>query len=192
MQKRVFIIHGWDGYPEEGWFPWLKIELEKLGFEVTIPAMPDSAKPAIEVWVSFLSKLVGDPNEQTYFVGHSIGCQAVLRYLDTLETKIGGAVLVAGWLMRLTGDLSDEEITIAKPWIENPIDYQKVSNICSKVTAIFSDNDEFVHLDNIKLFEERLGAKTVVEHAKSHFSGGDGITELPSALAAVLEMAKID
>ena len=142
--------------------------------------------------MSFLSKLVGDPNEQTYFVGHSIGCQAVLRYLDTLETKIGGAVLVAGWLMRLTGDLSDEEITIAKPWIENPIDYQKVSNICSKVTAIFSDNDEFVHLDNIKLFEERLGAKTVVEHAKSHFSGGDGITELPSALAAVLEMAKID
>ena len=27
--KRVFIIHGWDGYPEEGWFPWLKEELEK-------------------------------------------------------------------------------------------------------------------------------------------------------------------
>ena len=20
MNKRVFIIHGWDGYPEEGWF----------------------------------------------------------------------------------------------------------------------------------------------------------------------------
>jgi hypothetical protein len=27
--KRVFIIHGWEGYPEEGWFPWLKKELEK-------------------------------------------------------------------------------------------------------------------------------------------------------------------
>ena len=26
--QRVFIIHGWDGYPEEGWFPWLKKELE--------------------------------------------------------------------------------------------------------------------------------------------------------------------
>ena len=27
--KRAFIIHGWDGYPAEGWFPWLKRELEK-------------------------------------------------------------------------------------------------------------------------------------------------------------------
>jgi predicted alpha/beta hydrolase family esterase len=28
MTERVFIIHGWEGYPEEGWFPWLKKELE--------------------------------------------------------------------------------------------------------------------------------------------------------------------
>ena len=26
--RRVFIIHGWGGYPEEGWFPWLKKELK--------------------------------------------------------------------------------------------------------------------------------------------------------------------
>jgi esterase/lipase len=35
--KKVFIIHGWDGYPEEGWFPWLKKELEKKGFSVFVP-----------------------------------------------------------------------------------------------------------------------------------------------------------
>ena len=35
MNKRVFIAHGWDGYPEEGWFPWLKKELETKGFEVS-------------------------------------------------------------------------------------------------------------------------------------------------------------
>ena len=29
--KKVFIIHGWEGYPEEGWFPWLKKELESRG-----------------------------------------------------------------------------------------------------------------------------------------------------------------
>ena len=33
MKKRVFIVHGWDGYPEEVWFPWLKKELEAKGFE---------------------------------------------------------------------------------------------------------------------------------------------------------------
>lgn len=52
MTKRAFIIHGWDGYPDEGWFPWLKTELEKNGFQVHVPAMPKSAEPKIEAWVS--------------------------------------------------------------------------------------------------------------------------------------------
>ena len=59
MQKRVFIIHGWEGYPEEAWFPWLKKELETRGFEVFVPSMPDSGNPKIEVWVPFLKNLVG-------------------------------------------------------------------------------------------------------------------------------------
>jgi len=185
-KKRVFIIHGWDGYPDEGWFPWLKKELEAKDFEVTVPVMPDAAKPEIATWVSYLSKLVGKPDENTYFVGHSIGCQAVIRYLETLDTKVGGAVFVAGWLMRLTGDLSEEEVLIAKPWIETPINYQKVKNNCRQVAAIFSDNDDFVHLDNIKLFESNLNASTVLEHKKGHYSGGDGITELPAALEKLL------
>jgi hypothetical protein len=153
--------------------------------------MTDAAEPKIDKWVPFLSKLIGEPDENSYLIGHSIGCQTVLRYLETLEDKkIGGAVLVAGWLMRLTGDLSKEEIAIARPWIETPIDYQKVKRSCPSIVAIFSDNDPYVYIDNKKLFEERLGATTVVEHQKGHFSGSDGVTELPSALNSVLEMAK--
>ena len=45
MSKRVFVIHGWGGYPEEGWKPWLKKELEKRGFTVFVPAMPDTEHP---------------------------------------------------------------------------------------------------------------------------------------------------
>src|SRR3989338_6493172 len=92
MTKRAFIIHGWDGYPDEGWFPWLKAELEKNGFQVHVPAMPESAEPKIETWVSHLSKAVGDVDENTYFVGHSIGCQTILRFLESLpaDKKVGG------------------------------------------------------------------------------------------------------
>jgi len=28
--KTVYIIHSWEEYPEEGWFPWLKKELESI------------------------------------------------------------------------------------------------------------------------------------------------------------------
>jgi len=26
---KIIIVHGWDGSPKHGWFPWLKNELEK-------------------------------------------------------------------------------------------------------------------------------------------------------------------
>lgn len=47
MKKRVFIIHGWSGSPEENWFPWLKKELENSGFEVHVPQIPDADNPEL-------------------------------------------------------------------------------------------------------------------------------------------------
>lgn len=189
--KRVFIIHGWEGYPEEGWFPWLRAELEKKSFEVQVPAMPNPSEPNKEEWVAHLAKVVGAPEENTYFVGHSIGCQTVLRYLESLpdDKKVGGAVFVAGWftLMNLK---TIEEKEIAQPWLETPIDFDKVKQHTREFFALFSDNDDVVPLDNKELFEQKLGAKTELEHNKGHFSGDDGITELPSVLNSVLEISR--
>lgn len=191
MTKRVFIIHGWDGYPEEGWFPWLKKELEQRGFEVFVPPMPNSSELKIKEWVSFLAKIVGEPDENTYFIGHSIGCQTILRYLETLNNeRVGGAVFVAPWFV--LGDLeTEEEKIIGKPWIETPINFEGVKAATSNFICIFSKDDPVVPLDeNIKLFKEKINPKIIIEHGRGHFSGGDGITELPSALNSVLELAK--
>jgi predicted alpha/beta hydrolase family esterase len=98
MKKRVFIIHGWGGNPDEHWLPWLKSELEQKGYEVVVPQMPNTNKPVIEEWVNHLSEIVGEVDAQTYFVGHSVGCQTILRYLETQAgKKAGGCVLVAAW-----------------------------------------------------------------------------------------------
>ena len=95
--KRAIIAHGWDGYPEEGWFPWLKSELEARGFEVLVPQLPEANSPSIYNWVPALAEAVGTPDENTYFVGHSMGCQTIARYLETLPegAKVGGAVFGA-------------------------------------------------------------------------------------------------
>ena len=119
MAKRVFIIHGWGGNPEEGWFPWLKEELINHGFEVYIPSMPDTNNPTIKNWVGNLKNIIKSPDKNTYFVGHSIGCQTILRYLENLNDniKVGKVILVAPWF-RLKMYESKEEVRIAKPWIE--------------------------------------------------------------------------
>lgn len=189
--KRVFIVHGWGGYPEEGWFPWLKKELEARGCEAHVLNMPDPDHPKIETWIPFLAQSVGRADQNTYFVGHSIGCQTIIRYLETLPegTKIGGAVFVAGWYNLRNLETKEEE-EIAGPWVRTPRDDKKIKETVNKAVAIFSDNDEFVAEGNQASWKERVGSKVIIEHEKGHFSGGDGITELPSALSALLDMMK--
>lgn len=192
--KKVYIIHGWEGYPEEGWFPWLKKELEAKGFEVHVPQMPDAGNPRIERWIPWISKIVGIPDEQSYFVGHSMGVQAIARYLELLSegTKVGGAIFVAGFFKRLTGledDLETQEVR--KHWLETPLDLEKVKRHLDKSVAIFSDNDPFVPLDNQDDFRDKLSSKIIVEHSMGHFSGPtDKVTKLPVALEELLKMSK--
>jgi predicted alpha/beta hydrolase family esterase len=194
-QKRVFIIHGWDGYPEEGIFPFLKEELQNRGFAVFTPLMPDPLRPKIETWVHFLAEEVGIPDEDTILFGHSIGVQGVqtiLRYLESLpkNTKIGGAVFLAGWV-HLTKEAyeTDEDAEIAKPWLETPLNWNKIKSHLDKCIAIFSDNDPFVPISDANIFEDNLGAEIIIEHGKEHFSGSSGIKELQSAFDSVLKIA---
>lgn len=186
--KRVFIIHGWEGFPEEGWFPWLKQELEAKGFAVQVPAMPDTETPVIEAWVAKLKEVVGTPDEHTYFVGHSIGCQAIMRYLQTINAKIGGVLFVGGWVNLLPASFEEEGAeAIARPWLDTPLDWDKLKQ--HTFIAIFSDNDPFVPVADAKLFEEKLGATTIKVEKKGHFSGRDGIKKLSVVLDELLNMA---
>lgn len=189
--KRVSIIHGWDGYPEEGWFPWLKVELEARGFEVHVPQLPDAGSPRIKNWVPALAKAVGTPDDQTFFVGHSMGCQTIARYLETLsgDVKVGGAVFVAGFFKRLTNMEDDEVREIANEWLKTPLDFGNVFSHVRKSVAIFSNDDPYVPIENQDDFRDKLHSRIIVEQGMGHFSGSTGTVELPVALEAVLEIA---
>ncbi|HLC31881.1 MAG TPA: alpha/beta fold hydrolase [Candidatus Nanoarchaeia archaeon] len=185
--KRIILIHGWGGFPEEAWFPWLKRELEKNKIQLIIPSMPHPDTPTIEEWVTKLAKLVGTPDKELILIGHSIGCQTILRYLQTQSQKIAGCVLVAPWFT-LSNIETEAEEKIAEPWIKTPFDFQKIKRNAQKITAIFSTNDEFVPLSNTDLFKKNLGAAIIIEQNKGHFSQSDNLKTLPSALNAVVSL----
>lgn len=190
MRKRVFIIHGWGGYPEEGWFPWLRDELVARGLSVAVPPMPDTDNPSMEQWITFLAEQVGICDEQTFFVGHSLGCQAILRYLQKQPpfVRLGGAVLVAGFETLTPKGSEAEAKRVLGPWLAKPIHWEAIRGRSREFVALFSDNDRWVPLENVRVFDEKLGAETLVLHDSKHFSGSDGITELPEVLDALLSM----
>ncbi len=191
--KRVFIVYGWDGYPEEGWFPWLKKELEAKDFEVHVPQLPEAANPRIYNWVPALAEAVGQPDDETYFVGHSMGCQTIARYLETLPMGmvVGGAVFVAGFFKRLSGFENDVEVQATdRHWLQAPLDLAKVHKHLRRSVAIFSDDDPFVPLDNQEEFRDHLGSEIIVEHEQGHFNKAAGITQVPVALKAIIRLSE--
>lgn len=187
--KRVFIIHGWGGSSKNNWLPWLKKELEQRKFKAIVPEMPNTEKPKIEEWVSFLKEQAGDVDENTYFIGGSIGCQTILRYLERLpkKIKIGGIVFAAPWFNLFPEPIEEEGGTeTAKPWIKTPINIKKVLTHTNKIAAIFSDDDPFVPLTDVKIFRKKLKAKIIIEHEKGHFDD----KKYPIILKTFLELIK--
>ncbi len=184
LNKKVYLIHGWGGNnSSEGWFGWLKQNLKEKGIEIKGFDMPNTDEPEIGAWIGFMKENIKDINEETYFVGHSIGCQAILRYLETLpqNKKIGGCVFIAPW-MGLDKNTIEEEgediIRIAKPWMETPIDFEKIKSNCNNFLSIFSDDDPYVPLEGTKLFKEKLKSKIIIKENQEHFNQVETIPEI--------------
>lgn len=179
--KQAIIMHGWYGHPQEGWLPWLKKELERKGYRVDVPAMPEPDKPRISPWVATIKSIATD--ELSLMVGHSVGCQTILRYLATTSKQVEAIVLVAPWT-RLTPAATAEEgeEEVARPWLNTPIDWEKAKVAAKRFVAIFSDDDPYVPITEADVFKKNLGAKVVIEHGKGHLSGEDGVTQLPAIL----------
>jgi len=182
--KRVFLIHGWQGRPDNHFFPYLTWELRANGFEVSAPQMPHADKPQVSDWLNFLRDYVGKPDKDTYFVGHSLGCITIARYLEALppKQKVGGAVFVAGF----SGRLNIPEIA---SFYHVPFDPEKAKLHTNKFVMIFSENDTRVPMEKSLEMAKELGAKTILEKGKGHFCAEDGVTSLPSALSALLKMS---
>ena len=181
--KKVYLIHRWGGDSESDWYGWAKKELEKKGIPVGVFDMPDTDNPKIEKWVKYLEENIKDVDEQTYFIGHSIGCQTILRYLEKLHKhkRIAGCVFVAPWFNLI--NLEADELKIAHPWINTKIDFGRVLDHCNKFLAIFSNNDPSVHIDEAVKFKDNLSAKIIVKKNEEHFNETKKIPEILEFIA---------
>jgi hypothetical protein len=175
--KKVFIIHGYGGYPNKNWFPWLKSELEKSNISVTVLAMPNTESPQLSEWLSYLQLQVANPNENIYFVGHSLGCITILKYLESLpkNIKVGGAVLVAGFIRPIHFHELDN-------FFQTLLNVKKINMSVKKIIAINSDNDPHVPYQQAEEIEYRFGAELIKIHNGDHLNEKAGYKEFPLLL----------
>ena len=187
--KRAIVVHQWGANPSRDWHPWLKGQLEEKGFEVLVPEMPDTDAPEIDKWVGRLAEVVGKASKDTILIGHSVGCQTILRYLQTLGTgeRVNKVVLVAPWL-ELSSEVMQEPAygPLAKSWLETPIDWDKVKQHSDSFTCFFSKDDPYVLIANAEIFGKLLGAKIIIEDDMGHYEDDSNVKEVPQVLKEII------
>lgn len=185
--KRAIIVHCWSGVPDYCWYPQTKRELESVGFEVLVPAMPETDAPEFSRWLATLQKVAGAPDKELYLIGHSLGCATIMRYLEAFPegAKVGGVVFVAGF----TEDLGYKEL---KSFFATPLDFEKIKSRAGHFTAIYSDNDPYVPVKHAEILKEKLGAQLIFKPGLKHFSGPavyeESCTSLPEVSQAIAKM----
>src|SRR3989344_5179853 len=176
--KNASILHRWGNSSKDNWFPWLKSELEKIGWKVWVPDLPETSRPDVRNWDPYI--LNGwDINKDTVLIGNSAGAVEALSILGQINTKIKIAILVAGFTDEIAEEVMEDEL---KGLFRKPFDWQKVRQNVEKIILIHSDDDPYVLLKHGEILKEKLNAKLIVRKGHKHFSistGGERFRKLP-------------
>ncbi len=131
--KNAVILHGTGEPPEYMWLPWVKKELGKKGYSVSIPQLPDTDNPTLSNWLP--AALKETYNKDSVLIGHSAGGPLQLSVLENINVRIKQAILVAGYARRK----GDEKA--ADPIVQKSYDWKKIRDHVDDIIFINSDND---------------------------------------------------
>jgi len=180
----IFIFHGYGADPSVNWFPWLKEELEKKGYKVFVPAFPDTDNPNREKWLRHFEQYKEHVNEDTIFVGHSLGAPFILNILEQLNKPIKASFLVSGFVGKL-GPMFDPHVGSISI---RDFNWDKIKENCKKFVIFTSDNDPHVPLKKAEELNKKLPSELIIIKGGEHLNAGSGYFTFNELRDAILKV----
>jgi predicted alpha/beta hydrolase family esterase len=183
--KRAVLLHGTDGRPDELWLPWVIAQLEKRGYKVYAPLLPNNHTPNRIAYDDFL-KDSGWNFEDNIVIGHSAGATTVLNLLaEDWFPKIRAAVLVGTFLNeRLLKEVNPEWYD-PNQFTNLFLDEYKPEVIgpkADKFIFVHGDNDPYCDIEDARSLCKDLNGSFVTIKSGGHLASSSGITELPQLI----------
>ena len=170
-KPRIIFIHGNDTiHWSFAWTPWLKRELEELGFETHFETFPDSIIARAKYWLPFLEDYIR-AGENDVLIGWSSGATAAMRYTETHQIR--GSILIGPSYTDLDDDLEKQSGYFDKPW-----DWPAIREHQDKIAVIYGDDDPYIPQADFEVIAEQLKAETIKIPGGKHFIEQDTFPEL--------------
>ena len=178
---RIVILHGYGADSKSNFFPWLKLELEKLGHSVWLHTLPNTEDPDITEQVEFVLQSVA-LDARTILVGHSLGGVVAMKILEKLSQPILGLVLVGSFYKpELLIDFQPNFVsTIDWQW-----DFAKIRQQVQKIKILSDLQDCYIPTTQGRELAELLRAELFEFKAEgTHFMS----VQEPQVLAAIQKL----
>ncbi len=176
MKPRFVFVHGNQAWSWAfAWAPWLKQELNSLGFETTFETMPDSIIARSEYWLPFMKEYLKiGPND--VIIGWSSGAVAAMRYAE--ENPILGSILVSPCYTDLDDDLEKQSGWYDTPWMWDAIRANQ-----EKIGLIYGDDDPYIPQNEFEFVAKQLQPTIIKVPMGKHFIEQDTFPELLEYIA---------
>lgn len=176
-KHNIIMIHGYEGNPENHWFPYIQTEMEKHGVDVFAPEMPK--EHTVEAWLEKLKEISEKVNENTILIGHSLGCPAILHLLATLSKPVFGAIFIAPFGKVFGGKTKEDEE--CNRFVQT-ISWKQARKNAGNVKIFVGIDDDVVPLDVSIHFASMLKESVRLIENAGHFCADDGFETFPELL----------
>ena len=179
--KRVVLLHGKGGSPASGTLAWLKERLNDLGYEVQIPALPNTDEPDDEEQADYVEKNC-TLDENTVIVGHSFGGIVVLRLLERGYRVKRVALVSTPYTDKFLDGKKRKTVSVA---IKKGFDFEKIKGQVVFV-LLYDINDSVVSMSDGETFAVKLGCSLTKSIAQqSHYCGATEPDVLSVSMPAI-------
>lgn len=183
--KNALILHGTANTSQGNWFPWLAKELERAGYIVWSPDLPEAENPDDERYSSYIfSNKNWKFNSETIIIGHSSGGVAALKLIQRLPKEVlidtcitvGAFVELHGW---------DDIKGLFIP----PFDFKKITSHAKHFIIYHSNDDPYVPLADAEYLRDNLHGELIVIKDQGHFNleKGPQYKQFPELLEKILQ-----
>lgn len=158
--KNAIILHRAGDTPNSFWIPSIKSFLEKNGYSVWAPQLPETEKPDLKKQLPFVLK-DGIFTKNTILIGHSAAGPFVLSILESIQTTIHKAIIVSGYIFQ-----SKKQPTLI---LRPKYDREKIKKHVQDLIFINSDNDPWGCNDEqgLKMWRE-FGGTLILRENEGH------------------------
>jgi predicted alpha/beta hydrolase family esterase len=174
----ALIVHGWQGSQGPHWQRWLAPRLQRAGWTVRFPALPDPMAPVLSAWVAALDEeltaLTGGPPGERVVICHSLGCVLWLQHAarGSAARRVGRVLLNAP-----PGPVVD-----LPSFFPVPLDADAVAAAAGETRIVCSDDDPYCPEGALRAYAEPLGLPCDLLPGQGHLNVDAGYGPWPAML----------